>query len=188
MFMFDVETLGIESNSVILSMACIYFNPDDKPTYKELVESAFFVKLDSKFQTEHLERSVNKSTLDWWMKQADMLKKQSLIPTNFDIEPAAAIDMLKIWSQQYPRHKECLIWARGSLDQAVLGSMHRKLGQEDLFNYGRWRDVRTAVDLLTGSTNGYCDVNHPDFNTSMVLKHNPVHDCAYDIMMMLYGK
>jgi hypothetical protein len=40
MFMFDVETLGVESNSVILSLACIYFNPDDKPTYKELVDSA----------------------------------------------------------------------------------------------------------------------------------------------------
>ena len=30
MFMFDIETLGIESNSVILSMACIYFNPAEK--------------------------------------------------------------------------------------------------------------------------------------------------------------
>lgn len=31
MFMFDVETLGKESNSVILSMACIHFDPDGKP-------------------------------------------------------------------------------------------------------------------------------------------------------------
>jgi hypothetical protein len=29
--MFDVEMLGKESNSVILSMACIHFDPNNKP-------------------------------------------------------------------------------------------------------------------------------------------------------------
>jgi hypothetical protein len=43
MWMFDVETLGIESNSVILSMALIYFNPEEKPTYDQLLNNAFFV-------------------------------------------------------------------------------------------------------------------------------------------------
>ena len=44
MFIFDVETLGKESNSVMLSMAAIYFNPDQKPSYQQLRDEAFFVK------------------------------------------------------------------------------------------------------------------------------------------------
>jgi hypothetical protein len=51
-----------------------------------------------------------------------------------------------------------------------------------------WRDMRTAVDLLSGGTNGYCDVVHPKFNRADVIKHHPVHDCALDAMMLLYGK
>lgn len=189
MFMYDVETLGIESNSVILSMACIYFNPEDKPTFKQLVENAFFVKLNSKYQTEHLGRTVTKSTLEWWAKQPEMLKKQSLIPSaNRDAMPNEAIDAMAEWSKQFPNNEKCVVWARGNLDQMCLGSMEDKLGREALFHFGRWRDVRTAVDVLTGSTNGYCDVDHPEFNRDDVIKHNPIHDCAYDAMMLMYGK
>jgi hypothetical protein len=34
MFVFDVETLGKDSSSVILSMACIYFDPEEKKSYQ----------------------------------------------------------------------------------------------------------------------------------------------------------
>ena len=57
MFIFDVETLGKQSNSVILSMACIHFNPDEQPSHTELKQSAFFAKLevsDQPFQVEEL--------------------------------------------------------------------------------------------------------------------------------------
>lgn len=188
MFCYDVETLGIESNSVILSMACIYFNPDERPTFKQLVESAFFVKLNAKDQTTRLARTVTKSTLEWWAKQPEMLKKQSLIPSSNDVLIEEGIARMKTWSEQYPNNRKCTVWARGNLDQMVLGSIEDKLGQEALFNFGRWRDVRTAVDILTGSTNGYCNVDHPEFNRDQVLKHNPIHDTAYDIMQLLYGK
>ena len=46
MFIFDVETLGKESNSVILSMAAIYFDTTKTPSHTELRDSAFFVKFD----------------------------------------------------------------------------------------------------------------------------------------------
>ena len=54
MFMFDIETLGKSSESVLLSLACIHFDPRTDPTYKQLKESAFFVKLDAKDQVNRL--------------------------------------------------------------------------------------------------------------------------------------
>jgi len=50
MFMFDVETLGKESNSVILSMACIHFDPDNKPSPQQLRDNTFFCKFDASDQ------------------------------------------------------------------------------------------------------------------------------------------
>jgi len=188
MFMFDVETLGIESTSVILSMACIYFNPEEKPNYQQLVDSAFFVKLDAKDQVNRLGRSVTKSTLQWWEKLHLSIKQKSLIPSATDVLAEDAIDALYDWQKQFPNNSKSTVWARGNLDQMVLGSLEDKLNREPVFHFGRWRDVRTAVDLLTGSTNGYCDIEHPEFNKAIVIKHDPIHDCAYDAMMLLYGK
>lgn len=186
MYIFDVETLGIESTSVILSMACIYFNPEDKPTYQQLVDSAFFVKLNAADQVDRLKRSVSKSTLEWWETQHASVKKLSLIPNKLlDVSPEFAHAQLRTWATQFPDYATSTVWARGNLDQMVLGSLEEKMKVDPVFHFARWRDVRTAVDLLSGSNNGYCKI--PDFDFSQVIKHNPIHDCASDAMMLMYG-
>jgi hypothetical protein len=192
MWMFDVETLGIESNSVILSMVLIYFNPEEKPTYRELMNNAFFVKLDAKDQIDRLDRTVTKSTLDWWKDQNIFTKNLSLIAKDDDIKAEDALDMMREFVAKQcaktPDAMNSTVWARGNLDQMVLGSLENKLDVSPIFHFGRWRDVRTAVDIFTGSKNGYCNVEHPEFNKDDVVKHNPIHDCAYDVMMLIYGK
>ena len=185
MFMFDIETLGIESNSVILSMACIYFDVTKQQNYQELVDSAFFVKLDAKDQTERLGRTVTKSTLEWWAKQDPVIRSLAMDPSNDDYVAENAIEALRIWSKQFPNNDAATVWARGNLDQMAIGSLENVCKVPPVFHFGRWRDVRTAVDLMTGSTNGYANI--PDFDDSQVLKHDPRHDCAYDIMMLMYG-
>ena len=185
MFMFDIETLGIESNSVILSMACIYFDPKQTYTYNQLVDSAFFVKLDVIQQRERLGRTETMSTLEWWSGQSETTKKLSFYRSNDDYVAENAIEALREWSQQFPNHDKCTVWARGNLDQMAIGSLEIACKLRTVFHFGRWRDVRTAVDLLTGSTDGYCDIK--DFDRNQVIKHDPRHDCAYDIMMLLYG-
>lgn len=188
MFCFDVETLGVESNSVILSMACIYFRPDDKPTYKELKESAFFVKLNVRDQVENYGRKINKGTIEWWEKQCLNAKNWSYIPDKNDKSLADGISALHEWAQS-KNDKGCWVWARGSLDDVILQAAERQLKVDPVFAYSRWRDVRTAVDILTTSKNGYCTVDHPDFMYERdVTKHNPIDDCALDVMMLLYGK
>ena len=190
--MFDVETLGIESNSVILSMVLIYFNPEEKPTYRELMNNAFFVKLDAKDQIDRLDRTVTKSTLDWWKDQNIFTKNFSLIAKDDDVKAEDALDMMREFVAKQcaktPDAMNSTVWARGNLDQMVLGSLENKLDVSPIFHFGRWRDVRTAVDIFTGSKNGYCNVEHPEFNKDDVVKHNPIHDCAYDVMMLIYGK
>ena len=186
--MFDVETLGTESNSVLLSLACIYFDPNTKPTYKELKDSAFFVKFSVRDQVDNYARKINKDTIKWWEKQCLNAKNLSYIPSNSDKPLQEGLLSLHEWVASKNDDK-CIVWARGSLDDIILQSAERQIKIEPVFSYSRWRDVRTAIDIFYNSNNGYCEVNHPDFLYERdVTKHNPIDDCALDIMMLIYGK
>lgn len=185
MFMFDIETLGKKSDAVILSIGCIYFDPDVKYSYADLVNQAFFVKFDAKDQMKRLHRSVNKSTIDWWAKQCDIVRRKSFTPHETDMKFEHGYDQFRAWAN-FKNDSKCAVWARGTLDQLVLDDIQEQIGLEPIFHYARWRDVRTAIDLLYNTQNGYCKVK--DFDSQAhVYKHDPVHDCAFDVMQLLYG-
>jgi hypothetical protein len=186
--MFDIETMGKESTSVVLSIACIHFDPDTDFTYQELKDSAFFVKLNAKDQIQRLNRVVRKDSLQWWEKQCENAKRMSLYPHGNDMRAEDALEKLRQWSlQKDPSQKEW-VFARGNLDQLVIESLTDRIGVEQVFLFPRWRDVRTAIDFLYGTGNGYCKVEKEGFDPYIdVTKHDPIDDCAFDIMMLKYG-
>jgi len=188
MFIFDVETLGKESNSVILSMAAIYFDPETKPSYEDLYNSAFFVKFDVEDQVRRLDRKIGKTTMQWWAKQCDIVKAKSLKPNKMlDVKFEDGYEAMRKWAES-KKDDQCYVWARGNLDQLVLDSFEEQLEIKPIWPFNRWRDVRTAIDILYNTTNGYCPVNYKGFSAdAKVIKHNPVDDCAYDAMMLMYG-
>jgi hypothetical protein len=188
MFVFDVETLGKKSDAVILSMGCIYFDPKKKPTPEELRKTAFFVKLDANDQIKRLHRTITKSSVDWWAKQCENVRKKSFLPSKTDIKIEDGHEMMRAWSKSFAESKSAWVWARGNLDQLVLDDLEEQLSLDPVFTYNRWRDVRTAVDFLTNSSNGYCTVDYPGFDPDIhITKHDPVDDCIYDAMMLNYG-
>lgn len=186
MICFDIETMSKSSEAVILSMSAIYFDPDSKPTYNQLVDSAFFVKLDAEDQIKRLHRRADKSTMEWWAKQSDIVRKASFIPSTTDMKFEDGYELMRAWMKT-KNDEKCWVFARGGLDQLTLDSMEEQLGITPIWPYARWRDVRTAIDFLYGTTNGYVQV--PNFDSQAhVYKHHPTHDAAYDIMMLLYGE
>jgi hypothetical protein len=188
MYVFDVETLGKESSAVILSMACVYFDPVKETSPNEMRKNAFFVKLDAQDQMKRLNRSITRSSLEWWAKQCENVKVKSFKPGDDDVTPEVGLELFRTWSKKYPDTKGEWVWARGNLDQLVLDSMEEKLGVDPVFHFNRWRDVRTGLDFLTGSDNGYCDVDYPGFDSHLhITKHDPVDDCILDAMMLMYG-
>ena len=76
--MFDIETLGVESTTVILSAAIIHFNPEDKPSYDDLLNKALCVKFDSRDQVTRLKRTVDKNTIKWWGEQSEYVRNLAL--------------------------------------------------------------------------------------------------------------
>ena len=187
MFLFDVETLGKKSDSVILSMAAVYFNPDDKPSPQQMRENAFFAKFDVRDQRYRLKRSMGQSTMDWWKKQCDNVKIASFIPHPIDCTFENGYQRMREWAESKNDPKGW-VWARGNLDQLVLDDIEEQCGLEPIWFFNRWRDVRTAVDIFYETDTGYVEVDYPGFDSKLnIYKHNPIDDCILDAMMLMYG-
>ena len=188
MFMFDIETLGTESSTVVLSAAITYFDGKEKLSYQNYLDKTLFVKFNATDQIKRLKRTVDKDTLEWWNKQAEYVRNQSIKPKPDDYLAEDGIDKIVQYMNKFENSKEQIMWARGSLDQVVIDSLCKGVDKPTITEYYNWRDVRTAIDILYGSSNGYCEVDHPEFNREMIPKHLPYHDCCLDVMMLTQGK
>jgi len=187
MFVFDVETLGKKSDSIILSMAAIYFNPDERPSPQKLRDDAFYAKFNVMDQHERLKRHAGKSTMEWWKKQCDNVRKVSYEPNKIDCYFEDGYEAMRKWAES-KNDPKCWVWARGNLDQLVLDDIEEQCGLKPIWMFNRWRDVRTAVDFLYNTQDGYTDVDYEGWNSKMeITKHNPIDDCLLDAMMLLYG-
>jgi hypothetical protein len=188
MLMFDIETLGVESTAVVLSAALIHFEPEKQPSYQDLLDNAIFVKFNAKDQIERLKRTVDIGTIEWWKNQHEYVRSVSFIPNSTDVTAEQGLTLLHDYMNKIPNATKQTMWARGSLDQMAIDSLAVKVDMQQITGYNVWRDVRTAVDILYGTSNGYVEVEHPTFRRHEVIKHHPVHDCALDSMQLLYGK
>lgn len=184
MFVFDIETLDVESTSVILSAAIVYF--EENSTYESLLEDCLFVKFNAKEQIKKYNRTVSKSTLDWWEKQSDHAKEKSFFPYSDDVSAVDGINQLKRYLRRESKDK-MIIWSRGSIDSVIIDSLCKAMGINPLVYFNQHREIRTALDLLATTTaNGYCKVSLEGFSKDMVKKHDPVHDVCYDAIQLLY--
>ncbi len=187
-FSFDVETLGIESNSIVLSAAIVYFDLDERPTLQELIDRAMFVKFNA-VEQKQAGRTITPSTVTWWKEQHEYVRKLSFVPQKDDYSMADGLDELRKYIAKYGEGKSDMIWARGGLDQMAIESLARTAGVDPLHDYNAWMDVRTALRVLKNSCNsrGYCALPSNIMQSYEITKHHPVHDIALDAMMILHA-
>lgn len=184
MIVFDIETLGSSANSVVASAGLVHVKTGTTPSFEELISTGLFVKFDIEYQIKVLGRKVDKETVDWWGKQHKSIRDYSIKPLPDDVKPERGLTLIRDYIKMY---ESDIIWTRGSLDQFVIDDLAKQVNVDLIAPYNVYRDVRTAIDIFTGSKNGYCKVNYPGFESYNVIKHNPVHDSAYDAMQLLYG-
>ena len=198
LFAFDIETVGVASDSGILSAALVYCDPellheDNTEAYHQLISQSCFVKFDIKEQINNPDRkklrSMDSGTLTWWKKQGEIQQKASLIPDkDTDVSVWDGMKKLGAFFDYHRKGKDSNIWLRGSLDQLATESICNAYEVPNFVIYNHTREVRTALDILYPEfvKNGYVEV--PDFDVSNVVKHHPVHDSAYDLLMLFRGR
>ena len=71
--MIDLETLGVEPDSVIMTLGAIKFNPftDDEP------HTPLYLKCDVEEQSEKLNRTIDDNTLAWWSRQPKDIQEEA---------------------------------------------------------------------------------------------------------------
>ena len=100
MFMFDVETLGVESNSVVLSAALVYFEPGKNQNYQDLLDGACYVKFKAKEQTE-AKRTIDLGTLERWKNQHHYVRGCALDPSEDDLTVEQAFTKMHNWLNKF---------------------------------------------------------------------------------------
>ena len=190
-FFLDIETLAVESTTVILSFGMCFGKTDS--TYSDLVKDSIFVKFNAKEQIEKYKRTTSKDTLDWWNKQDIQARQLSLLPSENDVTVIEGFTRIKNWMKQFPDYKNQYCWTRGNLDQLAIDSLANAAGIERLIPFWFYRDIRTALMCLkTTEERGYCKVKYPyndefDFDKLMKDKHDPCIDVRLDCAMLLWG-
>ena len=138
--MIDLETLGVEPDSVIITLGAIKFDPysDSEP------HSGLYMRCDIEEQSEKYGRSIDDNTLAWWTKQDQKIQDEAF----GDHEDRVNMDTLT-----KAINKFCVgvdqLWCQGPLfDYAILQNLYKNIGKPCPWNFWQIRDSRTLFSLL----------------------------------------
>lgn len=184
MFCVQAETLGVDSDSVILSVGLGYFDETDPELYDR--GTTIIVKFDVKDQIKNYGRTTNPDTIFWWKSQSDSVKNHSLRPSSEDLSVSSGIEKLNDYIQKRAKNNKEIIWSRGYITPVCLNSLFQSAGNRAFVRYDLWRDIRTAIDMTKEtSDNGYCSIPNCEINKNN--RHIPHYNVGDDISMLLLG-
>jgi len=137
--MIDLETLGVEPDSVIMTLGAIKFNPfsDAEP------HDPLYLRGDVEEQSEKFGRTIDDNTLAWWSKQPQEIQDEAF----GDHDRVASEDLAK------QLNKWCVgldyIWCQGpTFDFVILQDFYKKIEQPAPWNYWQIRDSRTLFSMM----------------------------------------
>lgn len=188
----DTETMDVRPSALILSIGAFAFDVADLEGTRESIltvsrdpdisghsANAFYRLLDANDQLM-LGRSVSKDTQHWWRNQKQDAKE------SLSGNRGSLADHLLNLSSWIAKHIGVTIYFRGTdFDGSILESAYRSCRMECPWKYNGKRDVRTYIDVLTGSKKGYVPDHQPYFQ---MIKHNALHDAMNDAEQMAIAK
>lgn len=160
--MLDIETLGTEPNSVILSIGAALF--DEKGVH----HSKHWV-LSSLAQIR-AGRTVDPETLMWWDKQSPEAREVITQASQSSKTVSNDLGEFIVWVKDRVDPEKVLVWSNGaSFDVVLIESLARQLGLVVPWNFRNIRCYRTARALLPINTQAQRAGVH----------HNAEHDAIF---------
>lgn len=156
--MLDLETMGDQSFSSILSIGALEFDINTGETGKE-----FYINIDLQSCID-LGLTINANTVMWWLQQNDQARKDLVEKTRVSIE-YALLEFAKFCNKGYQ------IWANSPrFDCGILQNAYDKANIPIPWDFRKERCVRTLVSFKPEIKN--------NFEYDGVL-HNALSDCYY---------
>ena len=163
--MLDLETLGTDADSVILSIGAVIF--DDHNTYEELN-----IVLDVDAQVEK-GRTIDERTVKWWQKQKDASWIFNAPKTPCD---KALKDFQKLFFTRMNKEKRNIkIYANPiSFDVSLIQSLFKTFNIQHPWRHWEVMDLRT-MKYLYGHR---CDIKNIPFTG---IKHDALDDAKHQV-------
>lgn len=162
--MVDLETMGNESNSAIVSIGAVEFDINTGETGKE-----FYTNVSLKSCLD-VGLKINADTLMWWLKQSDEARKSLTEGQSKHI--ADALSELSMFIALCGG-KDCEIWGNSArFDLGILSDAYSKTSLFIPWDFRKERCVRTLVSFM------------PEIKKTVPfagVAHNAVADCHHQI-------
>ena len=166
--MVDLETLGTNSDAVVVSIGAVMFGPEG------VSENGFYAVLDRTEQIR-LGRKINSSTVDWWMQQSVEARAVFKVPT----EPVGKV--LTIFSEFVGN--DPFTWGNGAdFDCTILGSLYSSFNLQKPWSYSKNRCFRTLKNTVQPTKN---------LPRRKGTHHNALHDAIHQAkhaVILMQGK
>lgn len=131
--MIDIETLGVRSSSVILSIGAVPFDND-------AVGAGFYRRVDIQSCLD-VGLTVDASTIEWWMGQSDEAR------ASFDEKGVPLRTALAQLSELFDDDE--LVWANGvNFDLPILENAYHACGLTPPWKFCNTRDYRTVKNMF----------------------------------------
>lgn len=182
--MFDIETLGLRETSVVTSLACVPFTFEGSETYDDLIQNSFYVRFSVEDQIKNYKRTTDASTINWWKSQSEEARAMSIKPSPDGVSLLTGIDSLSTFVEQsdYDLRKSYVMSRGNAFDFPKIESLYYSVNIPCAINTFMARDVRTYIDILTGSSNGQYELKNGE--PEGFVKHHALHDAAFDVVKM----
>lgn len=171
--MLDLETFGTSSNSLIISISAVEFNP-----FSVIEEPAeFTVGVNVLEQLILPKTEIDLSTVVWWQAQKQEARDKLREITLHSIK--IALGSFNNFLETLDPKLDISIWGNGAtFDCVLLRNLYRRANIEFPLPYWADKDVRTltqlvdydAVKKLTGDFVG--------------VKHNAIDDCKHQVKLI----
>ena len=189
---FDFESLGLNENSVLLSLGVLAFDPSDydiagdgvETTFNKLLQQGLYVKLDAKDQAKTYGRTINKSTLLWWTEQNEEAS-QVLTRCDDDVKLPDMENLLNEYLEMNGVTRNTPVWSRGYTEPMWYESVKLNLNTYGSIRHYQYRDIRTLLNVVIEdkylSRNHINSIKYPE----NFVKHNALHDVCFDAVQFL---
>ena len=179
----EIETLGLKENSVILSLGIIPFKFENKDTHQSLLSASSTIKFNVDNQIKQYNRDINKQTLAWWKTQDSIAKETNLKQTTDDLDLKEALMKLQecIKNTDYNFKGNHVFTRTPILSMPIISSICDSVNISPI-NTNNSRDIKTYLDYLTGSIDGFGNLKEltfPNFHPRL-----PSHKVSLDILRM----
>lgn len=141
--MLDIETFGTAASSVIVSIGAVAFNPFTD----ERSDHTFhrFIDIDAQLR---LGRSIDASTLIWWLGQDDEARKSLIDGYDERCTPAGVLEAFTFWLAEVADPRTVCVWGNGAaFDNALLASLYRTCEKQQPWMFWNDRCFRTLKAL-----------------------------------------